>query len=184
MLLYWPSLVSIIKGCCTILNHLVISLLSHCGNILWHNKTRVYHWLSVRLLQLHCHDPSWESAETFLWWLEWVPCKGKRVLVPHLGSLDVSHVIPQQLCEFQLLVRRYSSLYLLQEHKDKKGLQNWGKYLQRHLAVAKHSAYSELFKQVRQLLQVSENGKINSGYIKLNDFATNIRITGKMQSTD
>lgn len=35
----------------------------------------------------------------------------------HLGSLDVSHVISEKLCEFQLLVRCYSSLYFLQKHK-------------------------------------------------------------------
>lgn len=45
------------------------------------------------------------------------PAWRKKTYVSHLGGLDVSHVIPQQLCEFQLLVRRYSSLHFLQEHK-------------------------------------------------------------------
>ncbi len=41
----------------------------------------------------------------------------QKITMSHLGGLDVSHVISQQLCEFQLLVRCYSALHFLQGHK-------------------------------------------------------------------
>lgn len=78
----------------------------------------------------------------------------------HLGSLDVSHVISEQLCEFQLLVRCNSSLDFLQKHK------------RRHVEAATMPllirtimyntigfTYSELLKQVCQLLQVPEKNE-------------------------
>lgn len=48
----------------------------------------------------------------------------QRNKASHLGSLDVSHVIPQQLCELQLLVRCNSSLHFLQGTQTETGCHN------------------------------------------------------------
>lgn len=77
----------------------------------------------------------------------------------HLGSLDVPHVIPQQLCEFQLLVRSNPPLHLLQEHQQgyKVFTDSTQIFAEVSHFVATRWAYPELFKQVRQLLQLPDN---------------------------
>lgn len=69
---------------------------------------------------------SWTTAEAFLWWLELLQCKERMGFVSHLGCLDVSHVIPQQLCEFQLLVWSYPSFHLLKERKRTQNVYKMG----------------------------------------------------------
>lgn len=106
--------------------------------------------------------------DTKLWFffIHWGWKKKTCVKKCHLGSLNVSHVIPQQLCELQFLVRCNSSFHFLQGAQTLASYHNLFTRQDKHwqsclglLQIEWSSTYSELLEQVWQLLEVPDEGR-------------------------